>query len=82
MSENKVENKELVVFVMHYVDDSIGLDFECVTTDVDAYIKEYNEERGEGELRVDRTWFHIRETVIQNYDKEKGNELDLLDEKD
>ena len=72
MSEN-VENKEQVVYVLHYIDDSIGLDFECVTTDVDAYIKEYNEERGEGELSVDRTWFHIRETVIQNYGKEKIN---------
>ena len=68
MSEN-VENKEQVVYVLHYIDDSIGLDFECVTTDVDAYIKEYNEERG---LSVDRTWFHIKETVVQNYDKEKN----------
>ena len=68
MSEN-VENKEQVVYVLHYIDDSIGLDFECVTTDVDAYIKEYNEERG---LSVDRTWFHIQETVVQNYDKEKS----------
>jgi len=74
MSEN-VENKEQVVYVLHYIDDSIGLDFECVTTDVDAYIKEYNEERDDGELGVDRTWFHIRETVVQNYDKEKTNDI-------
>ena len=71
MSEN-VENKEQVVYVLHYIDDSIGLDFECVTTDVEAYIKEYNEERDDGELGVDRTCLHIQETVVHNYDKEKN----------
>ena len=37
---------EKPLYVMHYIDDNIGLDFECVTTDVDAYLDEYNEERG------------------------------------
>ena len=78
---------EKPVYVMQYIDDDIGLDFECVTTDVDAYLDEYNEERGfqprdfdedkddeddyGGEF-VGRDYFDIQEVYVSTYE-EKAN---------
>ena len=77
---------EKPVYVMQYIDDDIGLDFECVTTDVDAYLDEYNEERGfqprdfdedkddtddyDGEF-VGRDYFDIQEVYVRSYEENK-----------
>jgi hypothetical protein len=77
---------EKPVYVMQYIDDDIGLDFECVTTDVDAYLYEYNEERGfqprdfdedkddtddyDGEF-VGRDYFDIQEVYVRSYEENK-----------
>tara|TARA_R100000458_G_C8056348_1_gene101270 strand:- start:80 stop:496 length:417 start_codon:yes stop_codon:yes gene_type:complete len=56
---------DIPLYVMHYDDDDIGLDFECVTTDVDAYLDEYNEQRGFEPDHINRNFFEIETTYVQ-----------------
>jgi len=64
------------LYVMHYIDDDIGLDFECLTTDVDAYLDEYNEERGFEPNHIDRNFFKIESIYVHR--RKKANDSTRL----